>query len=429
MRTLRYFLPLIFFISVIGCIALTSKSSDALPAFARKHEAACSICHSSWPRLNDFGFKYLLNGYQMPETEDGGEAGKIKVAEDLPLDSPSSFPPFTLRLEGIAYLKRTSHTTAGENGQASGPLSSGEMAGNILGGGTLTKNVSYYLDIYSSSESAKGSKLEGMFLGFHNIFGRGMVNIKFGSLLNPDLDAVHGTRRVFYSKSPVPLPMSWSAGNGTGRADSYDLGISIYGRPNYGPITYDFIVSQGNGGETDNDNDDNIAYTGMVRGDFGPIAASARYFVNPQGFGGTAGSRKYRNEVNEWTAGIRYSSHRFDIDFLYDTAAQSDVSSTGVGTRRESSGFMLEGLLRISSSFEVGAVYETLSEKEGGADSNKDAGFSLEGAWYITQNARMTIKTLWDMQNDKYKSKYTAAGGEQKGIDGSKITIGFDVAL
>ncbi|MBI3599143.1 MAG: hypothetical protein HY097_00665 [Nitrospinae bacterium] len=434
MNKLRLFF-VCFFIG-ISFIAFTYKSSDALPAFARKHEVSCSLCHSTWPRLNDFGFKYLLNGYQMPDTEDGGEAGKIKVAEDLPLDSPSSFPPFTLRLEGIAYLSRTNHTPStssgtGENGQAGGLLSSGEMSGNIIGGGTLTKNTSYYLNIPqgSSPDKVTGRITESLFLGFHNIAGRGMVNIKFGSLLNPDLDAVHGTRRIFYGKSPVPLPMIWSAGNGTGRAGSYDLGISLYGRPNFGPITYDFIISQGNGGESDNDNDDNLGYAGMVRGDFGPIAASARYFVNSQGFGGTAGSRKYRNEVNEWTAGIRYSSHRFDIDFLYDTAAQSDVSSTGSGTRRESSGFMLEGLLRISSSFEVGAVYETLAEKDGGADSNKDAGFSIEGAWYITQNARFTFKTLWDMQDDKYKSKYTTSGGEQKGINGSKITIGFDVAL
>lgn len=414
------------FLIGISFVVLTYKSADAIPAFARKHEVACSLCHSTWPRLNDFGFKYLLNGYQMPDTEDGGEAGKIKVAEDLPLDGAAAFPPFTLRVDGIAYLSRTTNTTAGENGQAGGPFSSSEMSGNIIGGGTLTKNVSYYLNVTqgSSSEITKS-----MFLGFHNIRGRGIANIKFGSLLNPDLDAVHRTRRIFYGKSPIPLPMSWSDGNGTGRGGDYDLGISIYGRPNYGTVTYDFIIGQGNGGNGDNDNDNNLSYAGMIRGDFGQIAASVRYFINSQGFGGTTGSRRYRNEVSEWITGIRYSSLRFDMDFLYDTATQSDVSSKGIGTRRESSGFMLEGLFRISSSFEVGAIYEILTERDDGADSKKDAAFSLEGAWYITQNARMTFKTLWDMQDDKYKSKYTTSGGEQKGIDGSKITIGFDVAL
>ena len=89
---------------------------------------------------------------------------------------------------------------------------------------------------------------------------------------------------------------------------------------------------------------------------------------------------------------------------------------------------MIEGLLRLSESFQLGAIYETLTEKDGGTDSNKNADFAIEGAWYITQNARITFKSLWDFQDDKYRDKYTV-GGEQKSIDGSKITIGFDVAL
>jgi hypothetical protein len=410
---------------------LTPKPADAQPGFARKHEIACMLCHSSWPRLNEFGFNYMLNGYQLPDTEGGGEAGKIKIADDMPLDSPAAYPPFSLRLEGTTYLSRTTHTTAGENEQAGGLLSSGEMAGNLIGGGTLTKNVSYWFELPqgSSKDKITGRITDSMFLGFHNIWGPGNFNIRFGSLKSSDLDAVHSSRRVIYGKSLIPMPMNWSSGNNTGRAASNDLGISLYGRPSFGYFTYEFTINQGNGGSADNDNDGNTAYAGLLRGDFGAVAASARYFVNPQGFGGTAGSRRYRNDVAEWTAGIRYASQRFDFDFLYDAATQSDVSSTGIGTKRESTGFMIEGLLRLSESFQFGAIYETLNEKDGGIDSNKNADFTIEGAWYITQNARLTFKSLWDLQDDKYKDKYTTSSGEQKSIDGSKITVGFDVAL
>lgn len=423
-------LSILLILAVVPFITLTSKSAEAFPVFARKHEIACVLCHSTWPRLNEFGFNYMLNGYQLPDTEGGGEAGKIKIADDLPLDNPATFPPFSLRLEGSTYLSRTTHTTAGENEQAGGLLSSGEMAGNIIGGGTLTKNVSYWFELPqgSSQDKITGRITESMFLGFHNIGGPGNFNIRFGSLMSSDLDAVHSTRRVISGKSLIPMPMNWSSGNSSGRAGSNDLGISFYGRPGFGYFTYELAVNQGNGGSADNDNDSNTAYTGLLRGDFGAVAASVRYFANPQGFGGTAGNRKYKNEVGEWVAGIRYTSQRFDIDFLYDTVSQSDVSSTGIGTKRESAGFMIEGLLRLNESFQFGAIYETLSEKDGGTDSNKNADFAIEGAWYITQNARIIFKSLWDLQDDKYKDKYTF-GGEQKSIDGSKITIGFDVAL
>ena len=428
-------LSILLFLAVVTSITLTSKSADAQPGFARKHEIACMLCHSSWPRLNEFGFNYMINGYQLPDTEGGGEAGKIKVADDLPLDSPAAFPPFSLRLEGTTYLSRTTHTPSsssgtGENEQAGGLFSSGEMAGNIIGGGTLTKNVSYWFELPqgSSQDKITGRITESMFLGFHNIWGPGNFNVRFGSLMSSDIDAVHSTRRVISGKSLAPMPMNWSSGNSTGRAGSNDLGISLYGRPSFGYFTYELAINQGNGGSANNDNDANTAYTGLLRGDFGAVAASVRYFANPQGFGGTAGNRTYKSEVGEWVAGIRYASQRFDLDFLYDTTIQSDVSSTGIGTRRESTGFMIEGLLRLNESFQFGAIYETLSERDGGADSNKDADFAIEGAWYITQNARMTFKSLWDLQDDKYKDKYTV-GGEQKSIDGSKITVGFDIAL
>lgn len=429
---------LLCFFGGVLFMLMTSKDTGAIPAFARKYEAPCTLCHSTWPRLNDFGFKYLLNGYQMPDSEDGAEEGKIKVAEDLTLDSPASFPPISIRLEGSSYLSRTTNTYitpstgagSGENGQSGGLFSGGEMAGNILGGGTLAKNVSYWFDIPQGSSPDNATKriTQAMFLGFHNIGGAGIVNIKFGSLLNSDLDAVHKTRHVISGKDATPMPMGWR-GNSTGRAGSNDLGVSIYGRPNLGHIIYDFIISQGNNGETDDDNDGNLAYAGMLRGDIKSVSASVRYFANSQGFGGKAGKQTYSNDVNEWVFGVRYASTLFDIDFLYDIANQSDVSSTGIGTKRESGGFMLEGLFRISKSFELGALYETLSEKDGGSESYNDGAFSIEGAWYITQNARMTLKYLIDKQDERYRAQYTDSTGVSKGIDAGKVIIGFDVVL
>lgn len=422
---------LLCFFGGVLFMLMTSKDTGAIPAFARKYEAPCTLCHSTWPRLNDFGFKYLLNGYQMPDSEDGAEEGKIKVAEDLTLDSPASFPPISIRLEGSSYLSRTTNTPSGENEQSGGLFSGGEMAGNILGGGTLAKNVSYWFDIPQGSSPDNVTKriTQAMFLGFHNIGGAGMVNIKFGSLLNSDLDAVHKTRHVISGKDATPMPMGWTKGNGTGRAASNDLGVSIYGRPNLGHIIYDFIISQGNNGETDDDNDGNLAYAGMLRGDIKSVSASVRYFVNSQGFGGKKGKQTYSNDVNEWVFGLRYASTLFDVDFLYNIANQSDVSPNGIGTKRESGGFMLEGLFRISKSFELGALYETLSEKDGGSESYNDGAFSIEGAWYVTQNARMTLKYLIDKQDEKYRAQYTDSTGASKGIDAGKVIIGFDVVL
>ncbi|MCE5198862.1 MAG: hypothetical protein ABFD54_00250 [Armatimonadota bacterium] len=47
----------------------TSTSAIAIPAFAKKYKADCTMCHSNFPRLNDFGTVYRRNGYKLPGHE------------------------------------------------------------------------------------------------------------------------------------------------------------------------------------------------------------------------------------------------------------------------------------------------------------------------------------------------------------------------
>jgi len=61
----------------LSVLAFTPAPSYALPNFAKKHEASCTLCHTVWPALNRFGEQYFMNGFQMPDTEDGGDVGKI----------------------------------------------------------------------------------------------------------------------------------------------------------------------------------------------------------------------------------------------------------------------------------------------------------------------------------------------------------------
>ena len=41
-----------------------SSFAQAVPAFARKHQAECTQCHSAWPSLNAVGRAYKENGYR-----------------------------------------------------------------------------------------------------------------------------------------------------------------------------------------------------------------------------------------------------------------------------------------------------------------------------------------------------------------------------
>lgn len=65
----------IFNLSIISVIltvfiaVLFPTTSEAIPAFARKSNMACSTCHTAWPALNAFGRQYKEHGYRLGHLE------------------------------------------------------------------------------------------------------------------------------------------------------------------------------------------------------------------------------------------------------------------------------------------------------------------------------------------------------------------------
>ena len=55
-------------VALVLMTLLPSKAS-AIPVFARKYGFTCTMCHSTFPRLNDFGQRFRENGYQLPGME------------------------------------------------------------------------------------------------------------------------------------------------------------------------------------------------------------------------------------------------------------------------------------------------------------------------------------------------------------------------
>lgn len=51
------------------CLLAAVLPVEGAPVFARKYGFSCTMCHSSYPRLNDFGQRYRNNGYQLPGRE------------------------------------------------------------------------------------------------------------------------------------------------------------------------------------------------------------------------------------------------------------------------------------------------------------------------------------------------------------------------
>ncbi|MBI4223937.1 MAG: hypothetical protein HY609_03305, partial [Deltaproteobacteria bacterium] len=57
-----------------------AKEAKAIPAWARKYNADCSMCHTMNPRLNAMGHKFRRLGYKLPDEFDSAET-KINAEE------------------------------------------------------------------------------------------------------------------------------------------------------------------------------------------------------------------------------------------------------------------------------------------------------------------------------------------------------------
>jgi len=115
--------------TLTALVLLCPRPAAAVPVFARKYGTNCTMCHSSVPRLNDFGQRYRANGYRMPDREE---------EERTVLDSP---PPFAART-GVGFL----YDDLDRRAEASGgsDASTFQLTGlDLFSAGLLGRHVGY----------------------------------------------------------------------------------------------------------------------------------------------------------------------------------------------------------------------------------------------------------------------------------------------
>jgi len=91
-------------LTALGLVLGFVPAAQAVPAFSRKHDLACSQCHSAWPLLNKFGRTFKENGYRL----DREPASADKESPDLVIDERLSLAkvlPMSMRFQGRPYAK------------------------------------------------------------------------------------------------------------------------------------------------------------------------------------------------------------------------------------------------------------------------------------------------------------------------------------
>ena len=161
------------------------QDASAIPAFARKYGLRCSACHVAWPVLNDFGWRFKDNGYQLMNDR------------DAPIWQHPAYWPVTFRITPNWHREQTNKvsvdTAAGAlAGQTSIAANGFDLTGlDILTGGTLEKNISFLLT--PSSDNTASFHFESAWVRLDNLFNSPWLNVKFGKF---ELDNFLSEKRI-----------------------------------------------------------------------------------------------------------------------------------------------------------------------------------------------------------------------------------------
>jgi len=215
---------------------------QAIPAFARKYGFNCMMCHTAYPKLNDWGQRYRDNGYQLP-----GQEGKEKNV----FDSPT---PLALRT-GTGYNGYSAKPKDADSYMTTGGF--GLMGLDLLAAGVLHKNISVlviytpridepFADYTGTSEAQPGA-LESASIIFSNIVPS-MLNLRVGRF-EPAYHQFSSKRSYYllggYEVYGYPTPNSGFL------FDDNQVGIEATGHLNMG-FKYGLGVVNGTGASPDN---------------------------------------------------------------------------------------------------------------------------------------------------------------------------------
>lgn len=185
-------------LAVIGAVARFPTTAivpeaDAIPAFARKYQTACSTCHTVYPELNDFGEAFKKNGFKFPQDDE------LYIKEPpLLLGAPAqrqAFPnaiypgeiPGTIPI-GFRFLGFASHSSKQPPALGFKPTSDLFLPDTfvVIAAGSFGQNLSFWIDDDLSTEGsgADGGLGDGYLkvndLGHYIGLPKDALNVRFG---------------------------------------------------------------------------------------------------------------------------------------------------------------------------------------------------------------------------------------------------------
>jgi len=361
---------LLYFGTTIILMVITMQTANAIPAFARKYNAACSACHTAVPTLSVVGRNFKLNGYRFA----ANEKPQKKFTDHLGLGNAF---PISFGIISRPYDKKKNGTT---NNRALHEV-------ELFAAGTIGNKLSGFIEMEAEDEDGFGSVLSAAQVTYSYT---PQVNLQasYGSNLWTDpYDTYSDMRRLTRGHSPI---VDKSHGGADGAIRKARQNVSVFGTLN--KLFYSIAYS---GPASDKEGHDANTITGRVAYNFTPnlmlgaMSMSGSCTVDSGNSNCTTVDRDYTRYGVDFQADVQ----KLRFNGAYITA--NDDNASGIGDTSTDAYFMRLMYINNDSGRPdwVPMVRFDNYELNDGTDNVNEVSFQMN--YYFDENVRAMVE-YWD---------------------------------
>lgn len=381
------------FIFILFFFPLFSRDARALSQWSRKYGAPCSTCHTSFPRLNYFGEKFMRNGFQWPGGEpDGGGTGKEELSEDLVIDKVGNWLGARLSFTALEY--KTNDLIV--NGQLDDSLDVGNPNWlQFFVAGSIFKNVSIFIEQEFEPDA---SKFSWFHLFFTNLAGT-YANFQVGKLSPVDFTPFSDRLRIWQTSDVLNVKSSGGSGENSVNIRQSRPGIQYYGYG--GPLVWYAGIDNG-ADSSDTDREKNL-WAGfrleVVE------AAKSRFEGSSAGvhvYSGTdsanTATARVDNDFMRYTmaANLRYMED-YDLQFTYQFGRDDNYDLGAAPVKKDFRGFTVVGAYLRGPWYFVVQYDQIDSDDIAAIEVNK---FSPSVWYFLRNNFKAGLAARFDASGD-----------------------------
>ena len=369
-------------ILIVFVAVLFPSTSEAIPAFARKTNMACSTCHTAWPALNAFGRQYKEHGYRLGHLEAPNKtiSEDLKWNESLPVSVMLVSRPYDKKDSGkkkIRALHEVELMVAGPMGDKMSSFIEIEAEDEVTNDIGFDTGISSAALTYSVAEAAH-------------------VQFSWGSITWFDPYNSYSNHLRMTRGGSAVYDQSFGGADNGGKIKTARQNVVVYGRP----VPKFFYAVAISGDANNSEGEDGDTVTARVAFDVMPSLTIGALAISGSCVGTTVAADACTFDRDYSRTALDVQSEVAGFTFNAVALSATDDTDAAVPTEVENDAFYVQAMYMVKDGARTTWApllrYDSY-EVSGGSEKVNELTLSVN--YYLTENIR-TMLEFWSKDSD-----------------------------